>query len=333
MRAGEAARREAAEAEEAAARSAARRDAALDANVLLHDELHGSVSPEREDALRARVVPRARRGGRGGFGGGFRDDSRDSRRAPSPFLCVIERGCAEIRVALNRDDFDDESDVGGDDGRTDSDVDRGADTRRARARDGTRARLGFGPSRLVARSRGGTRLPSTAPRWRRCSAARRARRSRSSCATPKTPGVRRRRVRPVGTARPRARSRRWRLRCCVAARRSRRSGPTSPRWAPSRTPRARSSWTRRGAQTGARARTSASRRAPCGARSASSRDFRAIAHRVRGGGRNGGGRGALDAEVRRGARARRATRLRRMPTRRLNRVASRARRADPFRGA
>ena len=148
MRAGEAARREAAEAEEAAARSAARRDAALDANVLLHDELHGSVSPEREDALRARFRERVAEAGEV-LAEDSRDDSRDSRRAPSPFLCVIERGCAEIRVALNRDDFDDESDVGGDDGRTDSDVDRDADTRRPR-RDWTRARLGFGPSRLVA---------------------------------------------------------------------------------------------------------------------------------------------------------------------------------------
>ena len=58
MRAGETARREAAEAENAAARSAARRDAALDANVLLRDELKGSVSPEREDALRARFRER-----------------------------------------------------------------------------------------------------------------------------------------------------------------------------------------------------------------------------------------------------------------------------------
>ena len=148
MRAGEAARREAAEAEEAAARSAARRDAALDANVLLRDELHGSVSPEREDALRARFRERVAEAGEV-LAEDSRDDSRDSRRAPSPFLCVIERGCAEIRVALNRDDFDDESDVGGDDGRTDSDIDRDADTRRPR-RDGTRARLGFGPSRLVA---------------------------------------------------------------------------------------------------------------------------------------------------------------------------------------
>ena len=150
MRAGEAARREAAEAEKAAARSAARRDAALDANVLLRDELKGSVSPEREDALRARFRERVAEAGEV-LAEDSRDDSRmDSRRAPSPLLCVIERGCAEIRVALNRDDFDDESDEGrGDDGRTDSDVDRDADTRRPR-RDGTRARLGFGPSRLVA---------------------------------------------------------------------------------------------------------------------------------------------------------------------------------------
>ena len=150
MRAGEAARREAAEAEKAAARSAARRDAALDANVLLRDELKGSVSPEREDALRARFRERVAEAGEV-LAEDSRDDSRmDSRRAPSPLLCVIERGCAEIRVALNRDDFDDESDEGrGDDGRTDSDVDRDADTRRPR-RDWTRARLGFGPSRLVA---------------------------------------------------------------------------------------------------------------------------------------------------------------------------------------
>lgn len=155
MRAGESARREAAEAEKAAARSAARRDAALDANVLLRDELKGSVSPEREDALRARFRERVAECGEVLAEDSRMDDSRmDSRRAPSPLLCVIERGFVEIRVALNRDDFDDEGrDEGddGDDGRTtDSDVDHDADTRPGRIRDGTRARLGFGPSRLVA---------------------------------------------------------------------------------------------------------------------------------------------------------------------------------------
>ena len=292
MRAGEAARREAAEAEEAAARSAARSDAALDANVLLHDELHGSVSPEREDALRARFRERVAEAGEV-LAEDSRDDSRDSRRAPSPFLCVIERGCAEIRVALNRDDFDDESDVGGDDGRTDSDVDRDADTRRPR-RDWTRARLGFGPSRLVATLSRGTRLPSTARCWRRCSAAQRARRSRSSCATPKTPR-RPPTARASGNCATARRSRRWRSRLRRRAVRDAR-GRQSPRRAPSR-PRARVLHGRGAARDPAPGAHFVER-APA-TRSASSRPGR---HRApRGAGGRNGGDAALDAEVRRGA--------------------------------
>ena len=178
----------------------------------------------------------------------------------------------------------------------------------------------------------GARVCRRRRRWRRCSAARRARRSRSSCATPDPEASAARRVRPVGTARPR-RSRRWRLRCCVAARRSRRSGPTSPRWAPSG-PRARVLHGRGAArETGARARTCV-----C-ARLTTARRLLRARHRAP---RGAGGR-ERRTERRRTRRARRrsatrhatrrVTRLRRMPTRHPNRVASRARRADPFRGA
>ena len=256
--------------------------------------------PEREDALRA-----------GGASGGAeagevlaedsRDDSRDdSRRAPSPFLCVIERGCAEIRVALNRDDFDDESDVGGDDGRTDSDIDRDADTRRPR-RDGTRGASGSGPRASWRRSRGGTRLPSTAPRWRRCSAARRARRSRSSCATPKTPRRPPTARASCGNCATAGRSRRWRLRSRCSPRGVRDALGQRPRAGRLLGPRARVLHGRGAARDPAPGRaTSASSRAPCAARR---RRNRARHRAPRGvGGRNGGGRGALEASRRRGAR-------------------------------
>ena len=122
-------------------------------------------------------------------------------------------------------------------------------------------------------SLGGTCSPSTAPRWRLCSAARRAPPSLWSCATP-PPKAKQKKSRTksasCGNCATERRSRRWRLRFCAAARRSRRSGPPSPRWAPSRNPRARSSWTRRVESPGDRARTSASSASPA-TRSASSR--------------------------------------------------------------
>ena len=143
----ETARREAAAAEKAAATCAARRDAALDANVWLRDELCGSVSREREDALRARFRERAAE-----VGEVLADDGESRRGAPVPFLCVIERGRVEIRVALGDEGPDDDGGIG-----ADGDAGDSAETARERPRAGTartrtrtRTHLGFGPSRLVA---------------------------------------------------------------------------------------------------------------------------------------------------------------------------------------
>ena len=144
MYAGELARRERAEKEKLAVANAKRRDAALDANVLLFDELTaGSGSSEREATLRARFRERVADAGevlahlpRKVL------DSRLDRASGShhttPCLCVIERGCVEIRVAL------------GDEFRDESGNPRDPETRDARDESFPRARLGFGPSRLVA---------------------------------------------------------------------------------------------------------------------------------------------------------------------------------------
>ena len=142
MYAGELARRERAEKEKAAAANAKRRDAALDANVLLFDELTaGSGSSEREATLRARFRERVADAGEVLAHLPRRADSRLDRASGShsttPCLCVIERGCVEIRVALG-DEFRDES------------FPRDPETRDARDESFPRARLGFGPSRLVA---------------------------------------------------------------------------------------------------------------------------------------------------------------------------------------
>ena len=143
-RAGETARRAAAEAEKEAASRAARRDAALDANVWLRDELRGSVSPAREDALRARFRERVAE-----VGEVLADDraSRSRITAPVPFLCVIERGRVEVRVARDGDEGPDGADAA-----TDAET-----APKTTTRDGTgirtgigKTRLGFGPSRLVA---------------------------------------------------------------------------------------------------------------------------------------------------------------------------------------
>ena len=142
MYAGELARRERAENEKLAVANAKRRDAALDANVLLFDELTaGSGSSEREATLRARFKERVADAGEVLAHLPRRADSRLDRASGShsttPCLCVIERGCVEIRVALG-DEFRDES---GNPRR---------ETRDARDESFPRARLGFGPSRLVA---------------------------------------------------------------------------------------------------------------------------------------------------------------------------------------
>ena len=144
MYAGESARRERAEKEKAAAATAKRRDAALDANVLLFDELTaGSGSSEREATLRARFRERVADAGEVLADLPRRADSRLDRasgsrsRSTTPCLCVIERGCVEIRVALGDECRDEKKSERLDRKKDDGDVP-------------PRARLGFGPSRLVA---------------------------------------------------------------------------------------------------------------------------------------------------------------------------------------
>ena len=144
MYAGELARRERAEKEKLAVANAKRRDAALDANVLLFDELTaGSGSSEREATLRARFKERVADAGevlahlpRKVLDS--RLDRASGSHSTTPCLCVIERGCVEIRVAL------------GDEFRDESGNPRDPETRDARDESFPRARLGFGPSRLVA---------------------------------------------------------------------------------------------------------------------------------------------------------------------------------------